>query len=587
MNQLARKAPSLSLVTNSSAGTEWDQLPEVKRELASDRERIVKHLIDLENQGGSMRAIVDNFIAQVKYNRLSNDINKLALKLGRKDNPPSRATLYNWIAAFKEHGIMGLIKKHKGSERKIYGWEAVALRYYSQPQKPGIDTVALWLRRDGFDTATNARVRSYIKSMPANLSENSRKRLGAKEHRDTQKSFVRRDTTVIPVGYIYQGDGHTIDAYLGHPQTGKSWRPELTVWIDVRSRYIVGWFISESESALSTLFALSHALMQHDHVPAMLHIDNGAGFKSKMVNDKSRGFYARFSIETIFSIPGNPKGKGQVERWFRTLRDQHDKMYDTYCGHDMAPDVLNKIVRDAKANKYELPTLQDYTASLATFIEQYNNTVHSALDGKTPAQLWATLERVPIEIPAHAICWPQKEVNVKRQGFRLDKREYMAPELQQYNGTKLVAEYNVHDDSIVRVLTQDERWICDAKLVNKAHYLPASRIEENEHKRLKGQTKRLQSRIDENEKRVGSNITHDQVLDGINNFTGELDEIETPKLEQDTKPSIDLLTPLLNEITHADEQKSEIFLDDHHVVEEEKTSTIDLSRNSHNDKGEL
>jgi len=549
MNLPARQQPSLTIVPTdcSSRRVSWESLPEKKRLQATEQAQIVKTILAMQPKGVKLRPVIDNFLLKVNRGLVTKEITDLALRLGRKNQPPSRSTLYKWVQAYESNGLMGLVKQHKGSDRNIWGWEAAAMRYYSLPSKPAMATVSLWLQQEGHDSATDARVRAYLKSLPTNAAENSRKRLGAKMYRDSQKTFVRRDTNVLDVGFIYQGDGHTVDVYIAHPQTGKSWRPELTAWMDIRSRYLVGWFITESESALTTLFALSHALLKHDHVPAMLHIDNGAGFKSKLVNDKSLGFYARLGIEPMFSIPGNAKGKGQIERWFRTMEDQFGKRWETYCGKDMAPEAINPIVRAAAAGNRDLPSLKQYVDELTQYVEQYNNTPHSALDGKTPAELWSTLERVPVEFPATALCLPQKQVSIRRQAITLDKREYSAAELIQYNGKKLTAEYSIHDDSFIRVLTQDGRWICDANLIQKADYLPSSRIDEAQQNRLKGQEKRLQRKLDETQKRLGNAITHDQVLNDRNSFTGELSEIETRQLENLQSNTIDLITPSLNE----------------------------------------
>lgn len=546
MAGFARIAPSpTSVVVVKPTATSWETVPEKKRVVATAKVVVIKAVIKNQVEGVSLRTAIEHFIIKCRHNLLPPLLTKTAISLGRNGKPPSRSTIYNWVKNYEEKGVMGLIKNHKGSERIIYGWEAAALRYYSLPSKPGMDTVAIWLRREGHDSATNNRVRAYIKSMPADLGKNSRGRMGAKLFCDTHKQHVHRNTDVIPVGFIYQGDGHTVDAYVAHPQTGETWRPELTVWIDIGSRFIVGWFVTESESALSTMFSLSHALTSWDHVPAMLHIDNGAGFKSKMVNDESVGFYARLNIEPMFSIPGNAKGKGQVERWFRTMRDQFDKRWDTYCGHDMSADALKKVLSDVNKGKRELPSQKEYIDELTIFINDYNNTVHSALDGKTPAELWTTLERTPLEMPAAAICLPQKEVSVRRQAIRFDKRDYMAPELIQYNGERLIVEYSVHDDERVRVLLKDGRWVCDATLVKKADYLPASRIDEAQVKRLNGQQKRLQKKMDENEKRLHNNITHDQVLTKIDNFSHEISQPKPLSIEQLDSEKIDLISPAI------------------------------------------
>ncbi|HFE31896.1 MAG TPA: transposase [Gammaproteobacteria bacterium] len=523
---------------------DWQRLPEKKRAVATARAALVKAVLDRACECGSCNSAIDYLLLSLETDRAPKQLSDTALRLGRKGKPPNRGTIYRWVKSYQQGGLCALAPGYKGSDRKTYGWEVRAQHFYSLPSKPAMSAVAEWLREEGFESATYSRVRRYLLGLPADQGALSRGRLGPKLFRDTQKTFHRRDTRDLPVGFVYQGDGHTCDVYLAHPATGKLWRAELTVWLDVRSRYIAGWFISESESTLTTLFALSHAMLTWDHVPACLHIDNGCGYKAKLMNDDSTGFYARWNIETLFALPGNSKGKGQVERWFRTMEEAFGKRWESYCGADMADEVINKYVRDVNAGKRTPPSLQDYKAALGAWIEHYNNRVHSELDGKTPAELWASLERTPLHTPEAAICRPQAERRVRRQAIQLHNREYMAPDLIAYNGQTLVVEYDVHDDTTVRVLTRDDkRWICDASLVNAKSYLPSSRVAEMQQKRLVGQQKRLQRRLDEVEARANLAITHTDTLDDVEAMNAGLET----RLEEKTGTGFEQPVPVVTD----------------------------------------
>jgi len=520
MKALPAYSPHLRVVTND----DLKALPLNDKQKAKQDALVVvmRYVRKLRGEmgGASLSPAIDDFEKLFINNLIPAVVlNALAiLRPTKKDKCPNRATLFRWDDKYRKHlngDETAAAPKHRGSDRKNYGWEARAIALYNKPSKPAMAAVAEWLVDEGFKEVTASRVSRYLKTLPANLGEHGRGRLGSHFYNNTQKGFKRRDTSVFPVGFIYQGDGHCVDAYVAHPRTGDIWRPELTVWIDITSRYLVGWYISEAESSHSTLFALSHALCSWDHVPAMLHIDNGSGFRSKMMNDDSAGFYAKFDIDPMFSIPGNAKGKGQVERWFRTMEGKYGKKLDTFCGGDMADEVKQRIVRENKRGNYKLPSLQEYMTGLEAFIERYNNTVHSALDGKTPAELWATLERTPLHMSAEAVVLPKTQRTVRRGTIHLDNREYNAADLIAYNGDSVIVEYDLHDDKKVRVLTQEGRWICDAALVFKIDYLPASRVEEAATKRLKGQHKRLQNKLDEVTDRAGLAITHDMVIDDI------------------------------------------------------------------------
>lgn len=504
---------STSLVTSDDA---WSRLPERKRNLANERRKLVIAVMKLlDEKQYTLRPAIEMFILQLEVGDADVQLIKVARKLGRKGGIPSYSTLNRWVNGYNQHGLIGLVDNYKGSEREAYGWEARAVHLYSLPSKPSKSAVSRKLISEGFTSATETRVRRYLDSLPANQGEMSRGRLGPRLYENTQKTFKRRSTEHLPVGSCYQGDGHTLDVYLQHPAGNKPWRAELTLWIDVTSRYIAGWYVSEAESAHSTLFALSHAILSHDHIPAMLHIDNGSGFKNKMVSDDSIGFYARLGIDIMHSRPYNAKAKGQVERFFGTMERDHNKWFESYCGADMADEAIQLLLKKVKKGEAQLPTLQQWMASFTDWLNQYHNKPHDGLNGKTPCEVWATLEQHKVEPISAAIFWPRKERTVTRQAIRLDNREYIAPELIQYNNKKVIVEYSLHDDRFIRVMDTKGRWICDAGLISKQDYVPASRIEEAKQKRLVAQVKRLEVHADEKRERAGLALPHDQFLDDV------------------------------------------------------------------------
>ena len=474
-----------------------------------------------ENGGSSLAPAIEEFQMQFLKQLLPLVIlNALALLRPKKQAAcPDRSTMFRWDKKYGKHlngDVTAAAPKHKGSERTVHGWEALALRIYSRPSKPTIAAVARELREDHQqETATDSNVRRYLKSIPKDKGELSPHRMGPRLQRNTQKGYVRRNTEMLPVGAIYQGDGHTIDVYLAHPFTGKIWRAELTVWLDVASRYVAGWYISESESSHSTLFALSHALMAHNHVPAMLHIDNGSGYASKLMSDESAGFYAKFDIDPMFALPYNAKAKGQVERFFGTMERDFGKQWPSYCGKDMADEMRNKIVIEVNRGNYQLPTLQDYKIALTLWIEKYHHREHRGLNGKTPAELWATLERTPLHIDDDAIFRPRVERVVQRGAVRLHNREYATTELYGYNTETVIVEYDLHADDTVRILNMGGRWLCDAPLVLKADYIPKSRLIEAQQKSLAGKEKRLEQKLEEVRDRSGLAITHADGLEDL------------------------------------------------------------------------
>jgi putative transposase len=458
--------------------------------------------------GITLNSAIDHVLATVEAQCAPAPIRDVARRLARGGKAaPNRATLYRWAKAYLSDGMVGLAPGHKGGKRKLYGWEARAIRLFQQPQQPAYSTVAYWLRDEGHESATDARVRRYLQSLPETLGAQSPARVGQHYYRQNLRPYVPRDESVLPVGFVYQGDGHNCDVYVAHPKTGKPWRPEFTPWFDVRSHYLAGWYLSECESGLTTLFSLSHALVHHDHVPALIHVDPGSGFKNRMMTDEVFGYLSRLSIDFMPALPGNAKGKGLVEGFFHIFEERCGKQFATYCGHNRTDDYLRHLSKKVERGIITLPPLAEYLDAIAAFVDSYNRNPQRRL-GCAPADLWAQLERVPVEIGPEALIRPQERRTVRRWGVSLWNRMYRHPELAHHNGRDVLVEYDLHDDARVTLRDLDGRFICEAEHVDRKAWMPPSRIEDLAQKRLAGQAKRLRDKLEEAEARGTFAIEH-------------------------------------------------------------------------------
>lgn len=505
-----------------------DPLTPGKRQQVNAYQTVCGHLLSFA--GGSDNVRIEAFAKAFAQGQLPSAVlDALVVLRGKKAGLcPDRATWYRWLGKynqFQSGNVLALTKQHKGRQREVHGWEAKAIELYNLPSKPGYADVAYWLRTDhGFASATKERVTSYLQSMPATLGKQSPLRMGKQFYRHNLAPHKIRDNDVLPVGFGYEGDGHTVDAYIAHPAGKKVYRPELTIWIDVRSRYVAGWYLSNDESSISTLFALSHALLAEDHVPAMLFLDNGSGFKSRMMADDTIGFLNRMAITPSFALPGNSKGKGLVEGFFKIFRNRHDKKFPTYCGDDMAPEINRRLTDEVQRGLRTLPSFAEYLASVKQYIDDYNNEPKGVLNGETPKQVWLRdLQQVPVHIAADALVMPREIRTVRRWRITLHKRVYQAAELAQYNNSEVLVEYSLHRDDEIRVLDQQQRLICIAKLVGKVDRLPASRIVEAEQKRLLGQIVRLEQKANEHKLRAQPVLTLEEstaALMDLTDFSG-------------------------------------------------------------------
>jgi putative transposase len=503
ISQLPKSSTTKTLTTRVLA----DPLTPAKRQQISAYQTVCGYVLECAGNSDSARIVA--FQQAFNASQLPAPVlDALAVLRGKKlSQCPDRATVYRWLgdlAKYKNGNVLALTKQHTGRQRKTYGWEAKAIELFNLPSKPGYADVAFWLRTDhGFASATKDRVTRYLQSMPATLGKKSPGRMGKNFYKHNLSPYKIRNNDVLPVGFGYEGDGHTVDVYIAHPAGKKVYRPELTIWIDVRSYYVTGWYMSDDESSISTLFALSYALLNEDHVPAMLFLDNGSGFKSRMMADETIGFLNRMDITPSFALPGNSKGKGLVEGFFKIFRNRHDKKFATYCGDDMAPEINRRLSDEVNRGLRELPSYANYVASVKKYIDDYNNEPKDVLGGETPRQVWLRdLQQVQVHIAADALIMPREIRTVKRWRIQLHKRFYQAAELAQYNDCKVLIEYSLHNDSEIRVLDDQQRLICIAQLVGKVDRLPESRIVEAEQKRLNGQVKRLEQHANEKKLRA-------------------------------------------------------------------------------------
>jgi putative transposase len=496
----------------------WAAATVAQRRVAELREVVVRPLAELVNNGVSITKVAELFVARVAAETLDPNTRHVLQLLARDGDAPSVATIKRMLSAYKAQGKTGLLPKHTGRVRRDYGWEARAIELYNIPSKPGYMDVAQRLIGEGFAEVTESRVKRFIKALPATLGEHSPARVGKHLHKLKRQHFQKRHVNDLLTGEMFAGDGHTADCYVGHPNTGKPFRPELTVFLDVKSRFIAGWYLTESESAVSTLYALSHAMVTHDHVPAWVYIDQGPGYRSKMLSDDATGFYSRFDIAVIGALPGNPHGKGWIERFFRTLRDRHDKFFfggQVYCGDDMAPEINRRLSAELAQGKRQLPSLAQYVESLTKWLEQYHRTPMDVLGGRTPAQVWAELTPVGVGLPDQVVVRPHELRSVQRQTVRLHNRTYFHESLALFDAKDVDVEYDLHNDSKVWVFDTKGRFICEAKLTNTIGVLPTSRIEEQRQKRLEGQKKRLHRHLEEAEARAQDAITAADVVAGL------------------------------------------------------------------------
>jgi len=98
---------------------------------------------------------------------------------------------------------------------------------------------------------------------------------------------------------------------------GRTQKSYLVTLLDDKSRLILHSAFCPGETALDIEYVLKQALLRRG-LPKRFVIDNGAAYRAHSL----QGICARLSINLIYCRPYAPEGKGKLERWHRTLRDQ-------------------------------------------------------------------------------------------------------------------------------------------------------------------------------------------------------------------------------------------------------------------------
>jgi putative transposase len=91
----------------------------------------------------------------------------------------------------------------------------------------------------------------------------------------------------------------------------------LFCYLDDRSRLVTGHRWTHSEDTLSAEAALRRGVLSRG-VPGTTYLDNGSSFVSKQLLRA----LAVLGSRLVHSRPGKPQGRGKIERFFRTVREQ-------------------------------------------------------------------------------------------------------------------------------------------------------------------------------------------------------------------------------------------------------------------------
>ena len=176
--------------------------------------------------------------------------------------------------------------------------------------------------------------------------------------------------------------------------------------------------------------------------PKILNFDNGASYKNKQIDLLA----ARIGSVIHYNQPYTPTGKAKIERWFRTMKD----------------------LWMSQLNMNEFSSINELASSLFKFVNHYNKTIHSSLNGKTPEDRFyeegCLIKRLSDETIDTSFLLEYERRVSSDNVIVIDETEYEVPYI--YSKQKITLRYSPDFESVY-IVNKDGNELTPIKLLNK------------------------------------------------------------------------------------------------------------------------
>lgn len=436
----------------------------------------------------------------------------------------SRATLYNWFAAYDKQGVAALAPALTCDTEPPPPGFARFLTFYARPQKPSAAEALREYMKTVTDPAmalTERQVRYTLKHKLNDIERNVG-REGLLTLR-SRMAYIQRTTDDLWPTTVYTADGKTFDAQIADWKTGKPVKPEITSILDVATRKCVGFALSRKENVVSVTEALRKACIQHG-IPAIFYTDRGAGYKNKTFDADANGLMGRLSITKMHALPYNSQAKGIIERFNGTVWNPLARKLPAYLGREMDKEASAAAHKQVKSDiatfgaSRLLTAWDDFRVMCLEAIAEYNARPHDGLptmvDPATgrkrhmsPNEAWTAhvangFEAVPVDEDIRDDLFRPYEIRSTRRSLvEWNKNTYFHKALEAYHGENVMVGYDFDEARYVWVREIDRREGQPGKLIcvadftgNKQSYVPLTYQKMAEEARQKGRLKRLEAK---------------------------------------------------------------------------------------------
>lgn len=216
------------------------------------------------------------------------------------------------------------------------------------------------------------------------------------------------------INEVWCGDS-SVGPYL--KVDGKKQRTYIIALIDDASRMIVGIDIFFNDNFVNLMSVIRGAVIKYGK-PKTFNFDNRSNYRSTQMNLLA----ARIGTVIHYNPARTPTGKAKIERWFRTMKDQW---------------MSQLCMTDYKS-------LDELRKSLFMFVQEYNQRVHSSLNGKSPMERFFSESTLIIrmnenEIERSFLLEIERKVS-NDSVIVIDEKEYEVN--YKYQGQRLLIRYS-------------------------------------------------------------------------------------------------------------------------------------------------
>jgi putative transposase len=380
--------------------------------------------------------------------------------IARQHSYPLR-TLRRWVQRYRAEGLAGLVRtprRDRGTCRRLplvlhQCVEGLAL------QTPPLSIalihrqVSTLARQHNIPPPSYGLVYTIVRRLSPALTTLAHH--GAKAYKQRFDLLHRREAEAPNA--IWQADHCYLDILVLRQGQAPA-KPWLTVILDDYSRAMAGYFLTfDAPSTLNTSLALRQAIWRKDDphwhvcgIPQMFYTDCGSDFTSQHLEQVS----ADLHMGLTHSIPGEPRGRGRIERFFQTI--QHMLL----CG------LPGYTPPQGPMRGQPQLALQELDTRFRTFVlDVYHVRPHSDTH-VPPQQRWEAggfLPQMPdsLEQLDVLLLTVPKPRTVRRDGLWFLGMRYMDPTLAAYVGESVILRYDPRDVAEVRVYYHD-RFLCRA-----------------------------------------------------------------------------------------------------------------------------